>query len=200
MQVKAQGLLNATRYVEETYGQPALRDVIRACSTPLRERYVSAIAIEWHPVEELTEFLEVADRTLGRGDGRVAEEVGASGARANTKATLTRLAFYVSKPEFLLQRASGLWRQFNDAGSMALLGTTDRSVSIEVRDVPRPHWLFCCTITGWGREIVKAFGGIAPQAKHVECRARGGARCVWEVRWSGLRDPVGGGPGTTGGG
>ncbi len=193
MQVKAQGLLNAAKYVEEAYGQPALRDVLRGCSDALRERYVAAIAIEWHPVEELVEFLYVADRSLGRGDGRIAEEIGASGARANMKGTMTRVAFYVSKPEFLLQRVSGLWRQFNDEGSMALLGVTERSASIEVRDIQRTYPLFCATITGWGREIVAAFGGVAPQARHVECRARGGARCVWDVRWSGVRKGSAGG-------
>lgn len=187
MQVKAQGLLNATKYLEEAYGQAALRDVIRACSEPLRERYVAAIAIEWHPVEELVEFLEVADRMLGRGDGKIAEEIGASGARANMKGTMVRVAFYVSKPEFLLQRVSGLWRQFNDEGSMALLGVTDYSATIEVKGIKKPYSLFCCTITGWGREIVSAFGGTAATSRHVECRARGAARCVWEVRWTGVR-------------
>lgn len=187
MQVKAQGLLNASKYIEETYGQGALRDVIRGCSEPLRERYMSAIAIEWHPVEELVELLEVADRALGRGDGRVAEDIGAWGARANLKGTVTRIAFYVSKPDFLLQRISGLWRQFNDEGSMVLLGVTDHSASLEVRGVARSHWLFCCTITGWAREIVTAFGGGQPVAKHAECRARGDARCVWDVKWAAPR-------------
>lgn len=197
MQVKAQGLLNATKYLEEAYGQPALRDVIRACSEPLRSRYVAAIAIEWHPVEELVELLEVADRLLGRGDGRIAEEIGASGARANLRGTLTRLAFYVSRPEFLLQRVSSLWRQFNDEGSMALLGVTDTSATIEVRGIKKPYWLFCCTITGWGREIVSAFGGTSVTAKHIECRARGASRCVWEVRWMGVRKGETGGNAST---
>lgn len=187
MQVKAQGLLNATKYIEEAYGQAALRDVIRACSEPLRSRYIAAIAIEWLPVEELVEFLEVADRMLGRGDGRIAEEIGAAGARANMKGTMVRVAFYVSKPEFLLQRVSGLWRQFNDEGTMALLGVTDFSTTIEVRGIKKPYWLFCCTITGWGKEIVTAFGGTSAISRHVECRDRGGTRCVWEVRWTGVR-------------
>jgi hypothetical protein len=189
--VKVQGLLNAAKYVEEAYGQPALRDVIRACSEPVRDRYTSALAIEWHPVDELVEFVELADRKLGHGDGRIAEEIGAAGARTHLKGSMARVAFYVSKPEFLLQRLAGLWRQFNDEGSMAIRGVSDTSALIEVRGVSRPQWLFCCTITGWAREIVNAFGGATPTAKHVECRARGAPRCVWDARWTGERNDGG---------
>ena len=187
MNIKAQGLLNAAKWIEETYGQDALRDVIRACSEEVRDRYTSAIAINWHPMGEFVEFLAVADRLVGKNDGRIAELVGEAGARSNLKGTLVRLVFYVGRPEFLLQRVAGLWRQFNDLGSMHLLAFEDQRVAIEVRGVDTPAWLFCCSITGWAREIVRSVGGEHPIAKHTECRARGASRCVWEVRWAGVK-------------
>jgi hypothetical protein len=183
--IKAQGLLNAAKWIEEEFGQGALRDVIRGCSVEVRDRYTSAIAINWHPMEEFVEFLEVADRTLGRNDGRIAEEIGAAGARKNMKGAMLRLVFYLSKPEFLMKRITQLWRQFNDEGSMDLLHLDDYSSSIEVRGVTNPQFLFCCTLTGWSREVAIALGGSNPVVRHTECRARGGSKCIWQLRWSG---------------
>ena len=186
MQIKAQGLLNAAEWIEEQYGQASLRDVIRACGPEVRDRYTSAIAINWHPMAEFVEFLEVADRLLGRGDGRIAEEIGAAGARKNMKGAMLRLAFYLSKPDFLMKRITQLWRQFNDEGSMELLHIDEFSSSIEVKGVTRPQWLFCCTLTGWSREVSNALGGQHPVVKHTDCRARGQSRCIWQLKWTGL--------------
>ena len=185
MQIKAQGILNAAEWIQEEHGQAALRDIIRACGPGVRDRYTSAIAINWHPMGEFVEFLEIAERTLGSGDGRIADGVGAAGARKNMKSAILRLAFYLAKPEFLMKRVTQMWRQFNDEGSMELLHLDELSGSIELKGVTSPQWHFCCTLTGWAREMVIALGGEHPVVKHTECRARRHARCVWQLKWTG---------------
>src|SRR5438045_3689078 len=121
MKVKAQGLLNAAKHVEDTFGRDALGEILRECSPAVRETFTSSIAINWHEVEELCEFVEVAEKKVGSARGKLARDIGAAGARANMKGTLLRIAFYLGKPEFLMKRAAGLWRQFNDEGTMELL-------------------------------------------------------------------------------
>jgi predicted hydrocarbon binding protein len=182
MNVKAQGLLNAAKYIEERYGREALGEVVRACSDATRDTFTSSIAINWHPVEELCEFVEVAEAKLGEGRGKLAQEVGAAGARANMKGLLLRLAFYWGKPEFLMKRAAALWRQFNDEGSMELTQFSERLVSFEVKGVVTPRATFCQIITGWCQETAVALGVKSVVAHHTECRARGGKRCLFEVR------------------
>lgn len=181
--VKAQGLLNAVKWLEQEYGRDALGRVIRGCSPAVRERYMAAIAIEWHPVEELVELLGVADRMLGTGDGRLAEELGAAGARANLRGALVRMATYVTSPEFFAARVAGLWSRFNDEGEMLVRRINGRSSSIEVRGLRRTHPLFCATLTGWCREMARATGGVDATARHVACLGVGGPQCLWEVRW-----------------
>jgi hypothetical protein len=99
---------------------------------------------------------------------------------------MLRLVFYLTKPEFLMKRVATLWRQFNDEGSMELLSMDRQSMQLEVRGVGEPHALFCASITGWCREVVRASGASNPVSKHVSCIARGQMRCVWEVRYGGL--------------
>jgi hypothetical protein len=190
VQVKAQGLLNAAKFIEEEYGREALGGVLRACSEPVRERYVSAIAINWHPMEEFVEFTETADQLLGSGNGRLAEAIGAAGARAHTKGVAVRIASYIAQPEFLFRRVAGLWRQFNDEGSMVVHHVDPHSGSIEVAGLRAPNAIFCGILTGWVREISTTFGINAPSVRHTECRARGDQRCWWEIRWSSIRESM----------
>ena len=184
MNVKAQGLLNAAKWIEEQYGRDALGEVVRACSAAVRERYVSAIAINWHPVEELVEFLRVTERLLGREDGRLSERIGAAGARANMKGTLVRIAVYLARPEYLMQRIAGLWRQFNDEGEMILVSMDPKHAVIEVRGTPTPDPLFCATLTGWCLETATRLGIVNTAVRHTHCRSPGDPRCLWEVRGS----------------
>jgi hypothetical protein len=140
------------------------------------------VAINWHPMGELVELLEVAEKVLGHGDGRVAAEIGAAGARANIKGIFVRFAFYVARPEYMMKRLASLWRQFNDEGMMRVRLVEETHFVLDVIDVKTPNWLFCCTLTGWCREVSGAIGLVHPTAKHISCRGKGDAECVWEVK------------------
>ncbi|MFI5300148.1 MAG: hypothetical protein ACHREM_18835 [Polyangiales bacterium] len=194
MNIKAQGLFNAAIWIEQTHGQNALRDVLRACKPETRDRYTSATAINWHPVEEFVDLLSVVEKQLGKGDGRLAIEIGAAGARVNNKGMLIRLAMYVSKPEMMVKRVSSFWRQFNDAGDMNVYDVSERGIKFEVVGIDPTYELFCLTIVGWSQELVKGAGGRLASAKHVSCKGRGNDRCVWDVRWA----PVAGSDGKIG--
>jgi len=182
MQVKAQGLLNAARYLEDTYGRDALASVLRATSPAVRDTYTSAIAINWHPVAELCELVDVAEAQLGNKSGKVARAIGAAGARANLKGVMLRVALYVTKPAFLMARIAGMWRQFNDEGSMELLEMSMEHATIEVRGIKEPLATLCQILTGWVEAVTQTLGAEVIVVQHTECRARGDARCIWEVK------------------
>jgi hypothetical protein len=194
MNVKAQGLLNAVRWVEQTYGPAGLRDVLAACQPATRTRCASAIAINWHPVEELLDFVGAAEQILPKSEKwKVVEEIGAAGARANTKSFLIRSVIYISKPEFLLKRVAAAWNQFNDAGEMTLLRLDHRlvdgdnvgSADIAVTGTNLKSALFCRILTGWCVEFSGAIGIHSPLVHHIECMANGDPRCVWRIRGHG---------------
>jgi hypothetical protein len=188
LQVKAQGLLNAARYIEEEFGRDALRDVIRGCTPATRDRYTTVIAIDWHPVDELIDFVENAEKVCGAGraPGKIAEGIGAAGARANLKGTLTRLAVWITRHDMMMKRIAGLWSNYNDEGAMNLLDASGSALHTELVGIKRPHPLFCAILTGWTREVALAVKASTPFVRHTHCRARGGARCVWEVRYGAL--------------
>src|SRR5690349_4977073 len=69
--IKTQALINATAYVEETYGRDSLSELLRRCSPAVRDRYMSAISIDWQPMSELVELLEQIELKHGQGDDQI---------------------------------------------------------------------------------------------------------------------------------
>ena len=186
MKVKAQGLLNAAEYVRATYGESAVREVLHGCSRQVQDRCSMSVTIEWHPIAEFIEFLEVAETILEVPRGELARACGAAGARMNTRGVVRRAVFHLGTPAFLLKRIAGMWGQFNDAGEMELLHLDDKYGLIEVRDVPEPNVLFCDTLTGWAEVVSETIGLVRPSVIHEQCRARGCERCTWRIKWRGL--------------
>ncbi len=184
MNVKAQGLLHGVAWLREKYGNARAEQVLAECSAPVRERCANAIAINWIPVAELVEFLTVADRVLGKGDGKVAEAIGAASARINLRHIALRLAFFLGRPEFLMRRVAGVWRQYNDKGEMLVREFVHGRMTAELVGMQGTDWFLCCSITGWLHEAGLATGMKELASTHLECRARGKARCLWELRWN----------------
>jgi hypothetical protein len=182
--VKAQGLLHGADWVKEHYGDEGLARVLDACSPVVRERCATAIAINWIPRDELVEFLTRADQTLGRGDGKIAEAMGGASARVNLRHIALRLAFFLARPEFLMRRVAGVWRQYNTEGEMHVREFGNGRMIAELTGMTRPDWFLCCSITGWLYEAGVATGMKQLVASHSECRARGSARCIWQLRWA----------------
>lgn len=183
MKVKALGLLNACEHVRRTYGDDALRQVVDTCSPQVRDRALMSVNIEWHPVGELIEFLEVASTVLNVSSRELSRECGAASARRNTRGLVRRALFHLGTPTFLFNRIASMWGQYNDTGSMKLLHLNDKLGLIEVRDVPAPHAVFCENITGWAMVISEAIGIKQPWVFHQQCRARGDGRCIWRITW-----------------
>jgi hypothetical protein len=182
MRVKAQGFLNAAEYIEHKFGRDELGNVLRECTPVLRERFTSVIAIDWQEMGEFCDFIETAERVLTQPEGQLAEAIGAAGARANTKGMFLRAAFYIGKPDYLLRRVAGMWRQFNDEGAMTVLEMGGQHARLEIVGVTPPRTTFCSVLTGWVGEISRSLRVLDARVQHSQCRARGGKRCLWDVR------------------
>ena len=183
MNVKAQALLNGASWVRENFGETGLEQVLAACRPEVRERVTTAIAINWHPQEELEDLLSVTDRVLGRGDGKIAEAIGAAGAKKNLRHMALRLAFFLARPEFLMRLVAAVWRQYNEEGAMVVEESHRGRMVAELVGMSKPSFSICCSVTGWLQEAGVATGMKRVATTHVECRARSGDKCIWHMKW-----------------
>jgi hypothetical protein len=188
--VKAQGLLNGAAWLRQKYGDAGFDRVFAACSAPVQRSCREAAALDWVPQEELAEFLAVADRELGSGDGAIAEAMGAAAARANLRHLALRLAFFLGRPEFLMRRVAGVWRQYNEEGEMCVREFTGGRMLAELVGMANPDRFICSSVTGWLHEAGLAMGMKGLHAQHVACRAQDGTQCLWELRWEEARPPA----------
>ncbi len=182
MNVKLQAMLNAGRHVAALYGRHSLERALAECRPDTRARFESGIAIEWLPMEQLTEFYEAVVRVAANGNRDILRSCGAASAKRNL-GVRTRIAAWVFNPEFVLRRVASLWSQYNDAGEVKLLEMSPGLCRMEIRGVPHPHWGFCTSLLGWGEEVARAVGWQPISVRHVDCRAEGGERCIFEIRY-----------------
>jgi hypothetical protein len=185
--VKAQGLIHAAQWLEQTHGREAVGQVLSGCSREVNVRYMSAIAIEWHPFDEFMEFLEQTEAAVGFGSGQTARDSGAYSAQQSTRSAIKRSLFYLSTPEFLMRRVTSLWSQYNDFGSMHLRDFTDRKVTIDLEGLPKSHPLLCQSLTGWVEVVAEAIGARGSKASHPTCVLRGSPRCTFVIDWDARR-------------
>jgi len=183
VKIKAQGVLNAASWIREQRGPAVLAKVLSHCGAGTRATVDAGIAINWHPVEEFVELLEASEVEIGTGDGQVAREIGAAGARANLGRPLLRAAFFLARPATLMNRIAAAWSKYNDDGTMLVHEFDKTHMVIELAGIPNPSWLFCCSITGWMEEIGRAFKLGDPFVRHTECRGRDGSHCMWRVKF-----------------
>jgi hypothetical protein len=183
VRIKAQGVLNAVGWIGEQRGPAVLAEVMSHCSAATRATVDAGIAINWHPMEEFVELLEAAELEIGTGDGDVAREIGAAGARANLGRPLLRAAFFLARPATLMNRIAAAWSKYNDDGTMVVHEFDKKHMVVGLAGIPKPSWLFCCSITGWMEEIGRAFKIGDPFVVHSECRGREGNQCIWRVRF-----------------
>ena len=117
--------------------------------------------------------------------GEDVEQFGIRAGRAelNDAMRIYRLIFAILTPPALLGKASSLWRQVHNTGTLTITDKSDTHAQVELTDFPS-ETAHCARLTGW-------FHGLAEMTKvknvsidHKVCLTRGGPHCVWTLRWT----------------
>ncbi len=180
---KAVHLKNFKKYIAEHGGDPIWQKVIAGLSEDDRNTVTKPIFTgEWLDYHLWFRLLCVADKVLGRGDGRVIEEIGAFDARENLRGIYSVFISFM-KPEFIAARSSLVWKRYYDCGDMKVLKMIPQGAELELvdfPDVPKGHEH---ELIGWMGEALRETGVKQVQVSHPSCKARGDAGCLFQVRW-----------------
>jgi hypothetical protein len=88
----------------------------------------------------------------------------------------------VLTPPALLSKASQMWRTLYNRGDLKVEKPDDHSGKIRLVDFPS-ELAGCARITGWIEGMAALTGAKNISVKQVECYAKGGAACEWDVHW-----------------
>lgn len=116
------------------------------------------LASLWIPAGASGNLLETAHRTIFRGVTQPLFDVGREEFREDIS-TLYRVFLRVTSPKAVAQKAGSIWQTYmRGAGGMEVVGETDKSSDILVRDVPAPSAALWAYLHG-------AVHGVADLAK-----------------------------------
>lgn len=116
--------------------------------------------------------------------GEDIESFGMRAGRAELKDAMGiyRLIFAILTPTALLGKASSLWRQVHNTGTLTVTDKSDTHARVELTDFPS-EIAHCARLTGW-------FHGLAEMTKvknvhidHDVCLTKGSRCCGWTLRW-----------------
>jgi len=93
-----------------------------------------------------------------------------------------RLVFAVMTPNALIGKASSLWRQVHNTGTMTVADKSDTHARIELSDFPS-ELAHCARLAGWFHGLAEMTRVRNVQIDHDVCKAKGGPLCAWTIRW-----------------
>ncbi len=138
---------------------------------------------DFYPYEAFSETLRLLDRRLGKGDGRLARDVGGEAAREDVRG-IFQVAALLASPEKAVRRAPQYWQRYCDAGRMVEEDVHKGYFRMALEEFPGIDPLHCVLIEGWNEGGLAAIGRTRNVEVHQsECVHRGGKRCVFEGTW-----------------
>jgi hypothetical protein len=82
----------------------------------------------------------------------------------------------------VIEKGMKLWPNFHTSGRWEAKRQGDNGARASLHDLGVVDEAMCATLKGWILGLLQLAGKHAV-VDHVECRARGGATCVYQVSW-----------------
>lgn len=182
LRTKAIHLENFYKFLE-TQG-PGARERVLSQLTPEDRRIVdrSVLINSWLEYNLWWRLLQAADTTLGQGNGNKIRELGAFDARQSLKG-IYRVFVALFKPEFLISRASMIWRLYYDAGRMQVCRIESKRAELHLLDLPGLPVGHEYELLGWMEAALQLAGALAPEIIHTQCLAKGDPHCTFLAGW-----------------
>ena len=115
--VRGVAVLNAIRYVRESFGPNPHQAVVKALSEPHRATFLGPIReASWKPVEDLIAYLETAQRLLAPADPLFFRRVGRFSGQLERASQ--GFEVMVADPSTAMRMGPVVWRSFFDAGRL----------------------------------------------------------------------------------
>jgi hypothetical protein len=178
--LKGIGFINSRHFVESKFGSNKWQEVLGSLSRDDADIVRGASAVGWYDAYVFGRLLRAIDTICGKGDLSLMKEIGAYEAEQDFN-RVTRTLMRVVEPMSIFKMAKRLWSHFQSSGDFNVTATEGGA------DVTLDNWVVdeaqCREVLAYVVRLVEFTGGKSVSATHSECRGRGGARCVFQIRW-----------------
>jgi hypothetical protein len=164
---------------KEVYGQ------ILAKLDPADRAALGTVILQsaWYEYSLVLRLMEVAGEFYkGPASKSLAWEMGRFSAEYGLK-TVYKIFFKVADPGFIISRASKIFGNYFDSGTMEVVSLEPRSAHLRIRGFDQPCQAFCDRAMGWMERTTELAGGKSVTITHPVCATRGGNCCDYVGRW-----------------
>jgi uncharacterized protein (TIGR02265 family) len=169
-------------FVEEHFGSDGRSRVLASLSPEDQRALKLVFTSNWYPFEIGKRLDEAIVRVLGQGRTEVFEKLGEASALKNL-GSLHSVYLTKGNPHAFLAKAPGIYAAYYQAGRREYQRTGDTSATLTTYDAETFSTPDCLTVVGWHRKALEMCGTPGAQVTEVECRARGGKVCRYDISW-----------------
>ena len=181
-QVKGSAVIGTLRFLKERFGDEGLRETLASLDTADRQALEGALVSAWYPLPLLLRLMRRAEARFGKEVPHIYRAIGAASADYGLN-TVYKIFFKIGSPQFIIARASRVFSNYYQQGSMVVMETGPGFVKLELRDFADGAPEYCERIFGWMTHTMELCGARGMQASHVTCVHRGDDVCRFEGTW-----------------
>lgn len=177
---RGSALVAIRKYVQGRFNKAWEEDLLSNVPYEVADSYRHSLSQEWLPTSYSRLLLENIYR-MTNADKNVIKEIGAAQARNDVKGIL-RFLVVLTTPHQLIKRASRVWSQYVNVGSLSYEKLAYKSCEIIRKDYNNGE-LDCLMTAGFIRELAGFTGARNVEVEETECVNRKGKECRWKVSW-----------------
>ena len=183
IQVKGTAPASTVRFVTERFGEEGLRQIVAELPPEQRAEVEAGLLVSaWYPFSLLINLSRAAEKHFGGQVPRIQHEMGRASADYGLT-TVYKFFFRIGSPQFILSRASSLFRHYYTTGDLRAAVAEPGHAIMELSGFEEPAPELCDRLVGWYERTIELAGGKSFRAVHDRCMNRGDALCRTEAWW-----------------
>jgi uncharacterized protein (TIGR02265 family) len=180
--VKGAVLKSRLAFITEHAGMDGLQQVLALLPAGDRQVLDGLLTMSWYPFELGKRLDDAIVKVVGKGDAQFFRRLGRASADRNLT-TVHKSFMTLGDPHGFLAKSPQIYTLYYDTGRREYERTGERSGVVTTRDAETFSAPDCLTVAGWYERALEICGVKKAKVTEVECRAKGGAACRYEVSW-----------------
>lgn len=182
--VKGSVVHSNVAYLQQKLGRETYEKILSRLSETDRESLGTVVLQSaWYEYSMVLKLMEAAQEFHRQeGSRTLAWEMGRFSAEYGLK-TVYKIFFKVADPQHIISRASKIFGNYFDSGTMEVVSLEPRSAHLRIRGFDQPCQPFCDRAMGWMERTTELAGGKSVAITHPICASRGGTFCDYVGRW-----------------
>ncbi|MCK5242852.1 hypothetical protein KAR34_10400 [bacterium] len=181
MNFKGSAIITRLRYLDERTDPAAKTRVLARLSPDLQKEIKKGVlSSKWYPFQYYVEINQAIDKIIGNGDLLLLPELGRFSASAAMK-WLYSVFYKIESPEFIINKASSLFRQYFDSGQLKVLEKGRRThgfyAVVDLQDFAAPCREHCLSCAGWIHQTLELSGAKNVRVTEEQCVCQGAKSC-----------------------